>query len=139
MPGKIKGVRPAGRDQVLLVKPTAATTAGVDVIEACGHEEAGGMDLASLPVRVIGKHVGVDLRQETEHGRGDRSRAAIATRPTVPAVNSELRSDGHRPTPLDLNPPLSDGSEDFARARWVIGKRGRDKLPERARERLSRR
>jgi len=95
------------------------------------------MNLSSPPVRVVRKIVRVQLGEEAQHRRRDRPRAAVAARPTVAAVNRDLHGDGHRSPSLDFNPSLSDGGEDFGRARRVVGERRRDKLTERGRDPLS--
>jgi hypothetical protein len=52
-------------------------------------------------------------------------------------VNRDLHGDRHRSPSLDFNPSLSDGGEDFGRARRVVGQRRRHKLTERGRGPLS--
>jgi hypothetical protein len=120
-----------------MVEPVATATARVDVIEACGNEQVGGMDLPGLPVRVVRELVRVDLREEPKHGWGDRSCAAVAARPTVADVNRNLDGDGRGPASRDLDSSLPDGGKNLAGPRVVAGQRGRDERAKGARELLS--
>jgi len=63
---------PADGDEVVLVKPTAAATAGVDVIEASGDEQVGGMDLPGLPVACAGCDSGGGELQQRRSARRRR-------------------------------------------------------------------
>lgn len=84
------------------------------------------MDLPSLPILVERELVGVDLGQEPEHGRSDRSRAAVPARPTVAAMNRDPECGGHGPASLDFNPTLSDLREDLFGLCCVVAERRRD-------------